>query len=79
MIIDQIVINATKNVMEGGVVFQEKRKNFVLNNVDQIENVAIPAMEIIREAIKLVANVEILSLVNLTIQEDEVSALLALQ
>lgn len=64
--------------------FTEEKKVFVLPNVDEIENIAIPAMEpametIIREAMKLVANVEILSLVHLTIQEDEVSVLLALQ
>lgn len=79
MIIDRIVIDAIKNVMRGGRVFQEKRKNFVLKNVEQIENVAIPAMEVIREAIKLVANVEILSLANLTVEKDEVSVPLALQ
>jgi hypothetical protein len=60
--------------------FTEEKKVFVLPNVDEIENIAISAMEtIIREAIKLVANVEILSLVHLTIQEDKVSVLLALQ
>ena len=60
--------------------FTEEKKVFVLPNVDEIENIAISAMgKIIREAIKLVANVEILSLVHLTIPEDKVSVLLALQ
>jgi hypothetical protein len=70
-----------KKCYGGGGSFLGEEEKFCsqVKNVEQIENVAIPAMEIIREAIKLVANVEILSLADLTIEKEKVSVLLALQ